>query len=184
MSRLRRTRTDDPCLGALCRAPSQAFDGFGFALIYILSSTFVFEPRLTQAKRYALCPWVDFLNHDGALTGSEVSYEYFTDGFAVRLDEGAGPVAPGQQVMIAYGPRSNDVLLQYYGFVQPNNPHDAYALEPEGLILGLDAATVSSQFAALEASLGSRAAAKAEALRKPAALELEVRGSKRGSVVV
>jgi hypothetical protein len=49
-------------------------------------------------------------------------------------------------------------------------------------ILGLDASAVSSKFAALEASLGSRAAARAEALRKPAALELEVRGSKRGSV--
>ena len=49
-------------------------------------------------------------------------------------------------------------------------------------ILGLDAAAVSSKFAALEASLGSRAAARAEALRRPAALELEVRGSKRGSV--
>ena len=49
-------------------------------------------------------------------------------------------------------------------------------------LLGLDAAAVSSKFAALEASLGSRAAAKAEALRKPASLELEVRGSKRGSV--
>ena len=49
-------------------------------------------------------------------------------------------------------------------------------------LLGLDASDVSSKFAALEASLGSRAAARAEALRKPAALELEVRGSKRGSV--
>ena len=49
-------------------------------------------------------------------------------------------------------------------------------------LLGLDASAVSSKFAALEASLGSRAAARAEALRKPAALELEVRGSKRGSV--
>ena len=49
-------------------------------------------------------------------------------------------------------------------------------------LLGLDAAAVSSKFAALEASLGSRAAARAEALRRPAALELEVRGSKRGSV--
>ena len=49
-------------------------------------------------------------------------------------------------------------------------------------ILGLDAAAVSSKFAALEASLGSRDAARAEALRKPASLELEVRGSKRGSV--
>ena len=49
-------------------------------------------------------------------------------------------------------------------------------------LLGLDASAVSSKFAALEASLGSRTAARAEALRKPAALELEVRGSKRGSV--
>ena len=49
-------------------------------------------------------------------------------------------------------------------------------------LLGLDAAAVSSKFAALEASLGSRDAARAEALRKPASLELEVRGSKRGSV--
>jgi hypothetical protein len=50
-------------------------------------------------------------------------------------------------------------------------------------ILGLDADTVASRFSALEASLGSREAAKAEALRKPAALELEVRGSKGGIVV-
>ena len=49
-------------------------------------------------------------------------------------------------------------------------------------ILGLDASAVAAQFSALEASLGSRDAARAEALRKPAALELEVRGSKRGSV--
>ena len=49
-------------------------------------------------------------------------------------------------------------------------------------ILGMDAAAVAAQFSALEASLGSRAAARAEALRKPASLELEVRGSKRGSV--
>jgi len=49
-------------------------------------------------------------------------------------------------------------------------------------ILGLDASAVAAQFSALEASLGSRDAARAEALRKPASLELEVRGSKRGSV--
>ena len=42
--------------------------------------------------------------------------------------------------MISYGARSNDVLLQYYGFVQPDNPHEVYALEPEALILEMDAA--------------------------------------------
>ena len=72
-----------------------------------------------------------------------------------------------------------DLLRNDYGFADD----DIRALvlgAPQ--LLGLDAAAVSSKFAALEASLGSRAAAKAEALRKPAALELEVRGSKRGSV--
>jgi hypothetical protein len=72
-----------------------------------------------------------------------------------------------------------DLLRNDYGFAD----EDIRALvlgAPQ--ILGLDASAVSSKFAALEASLGSRAAAKAEALRKPAALELEVRGSKRGSV--
>lgn len=57
----------------------------------------------------------------------------------VRLDESAGAVAAGEQLMISYGPRSNDVLLQYYGFVQPDNPHECFALEPEALILGIDA---------------------------------------------
>ena len=72
-----------------------------------------------------------------------------------------------------------DLLRNDYDF----NEDDLRALvlgAPQ--ILGLDAAAVSSKFAALEASLGSRDAARAEALRKPAALELEVRGSKRGSV--
>jgi len=33
-----------------------------------------------------------------------------------------------QQVFISYGDRSNDQLLQYYGFVEENNPHDVYVV--------------------------------------------------------
>lgn len=29
-------------------------------------------------------------------------------------------------MFISYGPQSNDSLLQYYGFVEPDIPHDTY----------------------------------------------------------
>ena len=121
-------------------AADQAFDAFLFFVVFTLSNEFVFGPRLTRAKRYVLCPWIDFLNHDGKLGGSQVAYEYFSDAFAARLDASAGPTRAGGQVLISYGDRSNDVLLQYYGFVEPDNPHEVYALDTEALILEMDAA--------------------------------------------
>jgi hypothetical protein len=33
---------------------------------------------------------------------------------------------PGEQVFISYGKQSNDRFLQYYGFVEPDNPNDVY----------------------------------------------------------
>ena len=38
------------------------------------------------------------------------------------------PGLQGTQVFISYGQQSNDSLLQYYGFVEPGNPHDTYVL--------------------------------------------------------
>ena len=32
----------------------------------------------------------------------------------------------GEQVFISYGPQGNDSLLQFYGFVEAGNPHDAH----------------------------------------------------------
>lgn len=34
----------------------------------------------------------------------------------------------GEQVFISYGPRSNDLLLQRYGFVEADNRHDVYCI--------------------------------------------------------
>jgi hypothetical protein len=36
------------------------------------------------------------------------------------------PRAQGEQVFISYGPQGNDSLLQFYGFVEAGNPHDAF----------------------------------------------------------
>ena len=120
-------------------AADTALNGLESAVVFILLNDFVFGPRFTRAKRYVLCPWIDFLNHERAISGAEVSYEYFADAFSARLDFDAGAVAPGEQLLISYGPRNNDVLLQYYGFVQAANPHDTFQLEQERLILDIDA---------------------------------------------
>ena len=112
-------------------AADRAFDGFLLAVVFVLCNDFVFGPRITTAKRYVLCPWVDMINHDSALKGSEVAYEYFSDSFACTLDAEGGAVPAGGEVLISYGSRTNDVLLQYYGFVQRDNPFDVYAIPQE-----------------------------------------------------
>ena len=39
---------------------------------------------------------------------------------------------------IRYGARPNDVLLQYYGFVETDNPFDVFAIQQEQLLLDLN----------------------------------------------
>jgi hypothetical protein len=56
---------------------------------------------------------------------SEVSYDYPRDAFIVSA---ATAYTPGQQVFISYGTQTNDSLLQMYGFVEADNPHDAYVM--------------------------------------------------------
>lgn len=34
----------------------------------------------------------------------------------------------GEQVFISYGARTNDLLLQRYGFIEPDNPNDVYRI--------------------------------------------------------
>lgn len=37
--------------------------------------------------------------------------------------------ARGEQVTVSYGARpTNDTLLQFHGFTEPNNPHDVYTM--------------------------------------------------------
>lgn len=94
-----------------------------------------------ELKRYAMTPGIDFLNHSSSVTGkAEVSYEYFTDKFVVQAGE---DYKTGDQVFISYGAQSNDSLLQFYGFVEVDNPADTYTFgkDVEGL-LGAQAGTL------------------------------------------
>lgn len=67
-------------------------------------------------------------NHVGVGATGNVAFEYFSDGFSLSAVEPG--LTLGSEMYISYGPRNNDQLLQYYGFVEENNVHDVYILPP------------------------------------------------------
>ncbi|CAK9020858.1 unnamed protein product [Durusdinium trenchii] len=91
--------------------------------------------QTSTLKRHVMCPVVDYLNHDSSAV-SDIAYEYFADAFAVRVN---GSFQEGEEVCINYGEqRSNDTLLQFYGFVERDNANDTYTME---ILQHLDVAT-------------------------------------------
>ena len=95
------------------------------AFIVVAASIFVRDiifAKIGQLKRYVLCPVVDMFNHKSTAK-ADVSYNYFSDKFEVRIDSS---YQPGEQVFISYGKQSNDRLLQFYGFVDSDNIYDLY----------------------------------------------------------
>ena len=81
----------------------------------------VISLRASSLKRYVICPYVDMFNHKSDCV-SDASYNYFTGQFQLFT----GDYQPGNQVFVSFGKQSNDRLFQYYGFIEPDNPHDIY----------------------------------------------------------
>jgi len=115
-------------LGGACSGMVRVEDGMGgaFAAALAIPLTDFLVGQSASLKRHVLCPVVDYLNHDSK-TVSEISFEYFSNCFAVRV---RGGFASGEQICINYGDRrSNDALLQYYGFVESDCPNDVYRMD-------------------------------------------------------
>jgi len=104
----------------------QAANGAGVVFCATVLKDFVF-PKLFKSKKYAICPLIDMANHQSVGYVGDVSFEYFANAYSLATTTA---VQAGQAVCISYGARSNDQWLQYYGFVEPNNPHDVYILPP------------------------------------------------------
>jgi len=106
----------------------QAANGAGLVLCGSILKDFIL-PKLNKAQRHVICPLIDMSNHVGSRPQGDVAFEYFGDCYsmAIHRDEN---VQMNQEVYISYGPRSNDQLLQYYGFVEKDNPYDVYVMPP------------------------------------------------------
>ncbi|CAM9339552.1 unnamed protein product [Chrysoparadoxa australica] len=102
----------------------QVANGLFAVLISIPIRDFFTSKLVPELKRYALTPGIDFLNHRSDVQ-SDVAFNYFYNYFGVNVKQAFNP---GEQVFISYGSRSNDYLLQYYGFVEDDNPNDVYEM--------------------------------------------------------
>jgi hypothetical protein len=102
---------------------NQSLTGAVSGLIFLIARD-IATPKVLDLKRYVLCPLIDMLNHDGTVS-SDVAYRVFTNQFCVTSESAVGE---GGEVRISYGPRSNDQLLQYHGFVERECVHDVYVM--------------------------------------------------------
>ena len=112
-----------------------------------LISDFVF-PKLFPVQRYVICPMIDMANHRSAPT-AKVEYEFFRHSYSLVTTTSAG--GKEDEITISYGERSNDQLLQYYGFVETDNANDVYVLPPIGeWTLDTSTSTAEGRLAALQ----------------------------------
>ena len=103
----------------------QAANGAALVICGSILKDFVF-PKLSKVQKYIICPFIDMSNHKGIGERGDVAFEYFGDAYSLSIKN--GQVSKGEELFISYGPRSNDQLLKYYGFVEQNNPHDVYIM--------------------------------------------------------
>jgi Rubisco LSMT substrate-binding len=106
----------------------QAANGAGVVFAATILKDFVI-PKFLKVKRYVICPMIDMTNHNSRKAQGEVAFEYFSNSYSLSIKSNT-VLQPNEQVYISYGTRSNDQLLQYYGFVESNNPHDVYVMPP------------------------------------------------------
>jgi len=104
----------------------QAANGAGLVFCASVLRDFV-VPKFFKNKKYVICPVIDMANHDSIRTTANVAYEFFGNAYSLST---TSSIPSNSEVFISYGSRSNDQLLQYYGFVEQDNPHDTYVMPP------------------------------------------------------
>ncbi|CAN0110191.1 unnamed protein product, partial [Phaeothamnion confervicola] len=73
---------------------------------------------------WVLVPMIDSMNHRTEAK-SELAFSPLSESFTITVNK---PIATGEQALISYGRRTNDELLQFFGFVEADNPADCYTL--------------------------------------------------------
>jgi hypothetical protein len=80
-----------------------------------------------------LLPAIDMVNHHSQRFNCDVAYNPTLSAFVLSpRKDGATAMAQGSEVLISYGDRDNDDLLQHFGFVEPDNPFDCFKVHSDG----------------------------------------------------
>jgi hypothetical protein len=119
----------------------QASNGAALVLCATIFKDFII-PKFLKQKRYVICPVIDMANHASSQLNNsifaDVALEYLRNSYSLSITHNvqndymnnAEQKEQKREVYISYGPRSNDQLLQYFGFVETDNPHDIYVMPP------------------------------------------------------
>ncbi|KAL0024826.1 hypothetical protein WJX79_002354 [Trebouxia sp. C0005] len=103
---------------------SQVSAGCRYAFTACMAAAFFQNKYSTEGSHeVALLPVIDLLNHNSTSQG-----ELQASRFSSSLCAVSGPhgFAAGQEVTHSYGDKSNEMLLQFYGFVEMDNINDIY----------------------------------------------------------
>mmetsp|Transcript_13340 Transcript_13340/g.27087 ORF Transcript_13340/g.27087 Transcript_13340/m.27087 type:complete len:532 (-) Transcript_13340:526-2121(-) len=124
--------SDDDFLRAVQNAHSRAF-------------------KLPHFNTYGFLPCIDMFNHSSRCI-TEMNYDVVNNVFRVCVPrKGFNPLS---HVCISYGERSNDDLLQFYGFVEHDNPADEYVFSKAWSFLEEQGVKAEARQEALLTTLG------------------------------
>ena len=122
----------------------------------------------------AIIPGIDFANHSCVAPNARWEVRGVRGGRpdpsdgeprVELLGEANGAAAPGEEVLISYGDKSNEELLFVHGFAERDNPHDALVLQPAWVTAGGDDDLIAGESSA-ERELRIEADKSRDALRK------------------
>jgi len=113
----------------LCRSLDQSQLSLALgamATTFTLLNRDVLLSGTSDSVSHFLLPVIDMINHHSNRATDPAYVQFNIRGQRVEVVAGAA-VPAGQEVFITYR-RSNDALLQYYGFVEPDNAQDVYQM--------------------------------------------------------
>jgi hypothetical protein len=89
-------------------------------------------PRLSKAGTTSTCvllPGIDSANHHSRLFNAKLDFDPKLSAFVLVSLDKKHDLKEEREVLINYGPFSNDELLLRFGFVEEDNPHDNFVVE-------------------------------------------------------
>ncbi|CAI5518449.1 unnamed protein product [Closterium sp. Naga37s-1] len=109
--------------------PTLSFDEYKWAVSMVHSRAFTLPVRPGgKFEQFVMMPFMDAINHHYNNHMDWMAKPVSSEGvLEIRLKRAA---KKGEQLFTSFGPRSNENLFLYYGFILEGNPFDSLALFP------------------------------------------------------
>ncbi|GJP54407.1 hypothetical protein CLOM_g13497 [Closterium sp. NIES-68] len=109
--------------------PNLSFDEYKWAVSMVHSRAFTLPVKPGgKFEQFVMMPFMDAINHHYNNHMDWMARPVSSEGvLEIRLKR---PAKKGEQLFTSFGPRSNENLFLYYGFILDNNPFDSLSLFP------------------------------------------------------